>query len=369
MDNWWLVKLDFQGNPVHFGEVGIGLESVSERLHSDTLFSAWVSAYAQLYSDQPNKIAALFNRFPHNDNPDKPKYPPFHLSSTFIYGHCQNPLCDYHEPNPPQKPTFYLPTLLSKPRGYPYPEKDLEFAKEFRKLKFVPLEIWHRWYQGSGFRDQDINDLKGGNGDLGKAGTFCYNHVFKDQTLPKVAVDRIHRGTNFYQTSFTYFPNQSGLYFLFKLSEPNEELFGELQSSLNFLSDEGIGGERSSGAGRFEASWHKLSPEWQQVIGWSNQQPLSYALVSLFWSEPTHCMRLVANERTQYQLQERGGWISARSGRQLRRKSVHMFTEGSVFCEPPQGQLAIVTPNELNNGKHHPIYRSGISLSLPVFLT
>ena len=47
-----------------------------------------------------------------------------------------------------------------------------------------------------------------------------------------------------------------------------------------------------------------------------------------------------------------------------------MFVEGSVFSQQPQGELVDVTPAELidNAGKpkFHPIYRSGISLALPI---
>ena len=69
-------------------------------------------------------------------------------------------------------------------------------------------------------------------------------------------------------------------------------------------------------------------------------------------------------ENSSYELQERGGWItSSASGRQLRRKAVQMFAEGSVFSVQPQGKLANVTPEPF---KDHNIYRSGISLSLPI---
>jgi hypothetical protein len=47
MSHWKLVKLDFGRNLVHFGELGIGMEALSERAYSDTLFSAWVSSYAR----------------------------------------------------------------------------------------------------------------------------------------------------------------------------------------------------------------------------------------------------------------------------------------------------------------------------------
>ncbi|MFN9517409.1 MAG: type III-A CRISPR-associated RAMP protein Csm4, partial [Pseudanabaena sp.] len=48
MSKWKLVKLDFKNNPAHFGELGIGMEETSERVRSDTLFSALVISYARI---------------------------------------------------------------------------------------------------------------------------------------------------------------------------------------------------------------------------------------------------------------------------------------------------------------------------------
>jgi CRISPR-associated protein Csm4 len=69
--------------------------------------------------------------------------------------------------------------------------------------------------------------------------------------------------------------------------------------------------------------------------------------------------------KASYELQERGGWITSPTAgnMQLRRQSVQMFMEGSIFSECPAGQLANVTPKQ---GSKHPIYRSGIALSLPI---
>ena len=243
MSLWKLVKLDFDNNPVHFGELGIGMEEISERIHSDTLFSAWVSAYARIYAD---RIDGLFDRFL------KTASPAFQVSSTFVYSREKEP------------DTYYLPTLLERPRNYP--REDLHFTKSFRKLKYLPLSVWHRWYQGTGFNpDRDVAELLAENGELAAAGTFAYSKIFKNQNLPKVAVDRIHHGTNFYQTSFTYFKD-GGLYFLFYMSEQNDELLAELQAALYFLGDEGIGGERSSGAGQFKPTWSDLDTIWSSIV-------------------------------------------------------------------------------------------------------
>jgi len=74
MSHWRLVRLNFGQNPVHFGELGIGMEQTSERVRSDTLFSAWITAYARLHGKQAvERLLADFL-----------ETPLFHLSSTLF---------------------------------------------------------------------------------------------------------------------------------------------------------------------------------------------------------------------------------------------------------------------------------------------
>jgi CRISPR-associated protein Csm4 len=102
---------------------------------------------------------------------------------------------------------------------------------------------------------------------------------------------------------------------------------------------------------------------WKQVLEDDNDLSNQYSLLSLFWQYP---LQTDLNNAS-YELQQRGGWISSPSsdGRQLRRQTVQMFTEGSVFSVRPQGQLADVTPPG-DRFRDHRVYRSGISLSLPI---
>ncbi|WP_071879868.1 hypothetical protein [Microcystis aeruginosa] len=58
MGTWKIVELKFDPCLAHFGELGIGMESTIERVYSDNLFSAWMSAYARLY---PEEIEGLFD--------------------------------------------------------------------------------------------------------------------------------------------------------------------------------------------------------------------------------------------------------------------------------------------------------------------
>lgn len=357
MSIWKLVKLKFGRNIAHFGELGIGMEETSERVLSDTLFSAWVSSYAKLFGkDAATNLVEKFNSQPE---------PPFRLSSTFIYqGTGENT-------------TYYLPRPLTFPPNYPVGE-DLDFIKAYKPLKYLPLDIWQRWYQGSGFSDSEELEveakIKGeADGVLNQKGTFKYTEAFKINKVPKIAVDRVTRATNIYQTGFVQyqweamqkesdeFESLSGLYFLVRFAEPDlENIFFAV---LYFLGGEGLGGERSSGAGQFKVEPTKLTKTWEQVLNFKDAN--HHCLISLFWQHPLPEEFL---NNASYELQQRGGWLASpvSDGRQLRRKSVQMFTEGSVFSIAPQGLLADVTPNKPGKFLDHKVYRSGISLSLPI---
>jgi len=343
MSVWKLVKLNFGRSPAHFGEVGIGLEQTSDRVRSDSFFSAWVSVYAQLFGKQA--VEELLQEFPTRKKPEAP--PPFRISSTFIY----RDIAD--------KTIYYLPRPLKFPINYP--DHDLEFFKNYKKLKFLPLEVWHKWYQGEGFTQNDIDELskerpEKSNWFLKDAGTYDYKKAYESSQVPKIAVDRVTRATNFYHTGLIQFASgdqPAGLYFLLEILD--NKFTGKLQAALYLLGEEGLGGERSSGAGRFEVQWLDLGENWQEVVNF--QAGEYHTILSLFWNFPINSDFL---NTASYEIQERGGWIAEN---QQRRQMVRMFGEGSVFRTPPQGMLVDVTPRDF---KKHAVYRSGISLSIPI---
>lgn len=365
---WRLIKLNFGKTPAHFGALGIGMEETSERVRSDTLFSAWISAYARLFGDRVEDLLERFPRCfsdPEQNNPSTVA-PPFSLSSTFIYREFKD--------SKDQPPTvYYLPRPLQFPPNYPAGKDDLEFTKTYKGLKFLPLDVWHRWYQGEGFTEADREELIAETQktysrftQLKDAGTFAYKEAFKSHKVPKVAIDRSTRATNLYYTGFVQFQwetNPSGLYFLLHFPEPDAKLEEDLKAALDFLGEEGIGGERSSGAGRFTKTWHELPSEWTSIVN-PPEITQSRSLLSLFWNNTVNADFL---GKSSYELLQRSGWIASPSGQQRRRQVVSMFAEGSVFLTQPvhlQGKLVEVTPPSFTGG--HKIYRSGIGLSLPI---
>jgi|JFJP01.1.fsa_nt_gi CRISPR-associated protein Csm4 len=325
MSKWKLVKLDFKNNPAHFGELGIGMEETSERVRSDTLFSALVISYARLGKN----VDTLLQRFHQEEVP-------FRLSSSFIYREQDS------------ETTYFLPRPKQPPINYPIGD-DLKIAKDYKKLNFLDLETWKSWYQNESF---DPSENLPEN---------FYNKCFDIDKQPKIAIDRNTRATNLYHTSFVRYrskPNdKSGLYFLIKFkNEILDNDLNDLEAAIRLLGEEGLGGERSSGAGQFEPSWHDLDKTWDSLVKFKDKNAQS--LISLYWDDEN----LISLENSSYELQERGGWITSSSKNQ-RRKKVIMFAEGSVFREFPRGKLANVTPPEFSQ---HQIYRSGIAVSLPI---
>lgn len=370
MGVWKLVKLKFGRSVAHFGELGIGIEETSERVRSDTLFSAWITAYARLHGG--DAVKELLELFPSDVERNGRSHltPPFRLSSTFLYREVNN------------KTIYYLPRPLQFPPNYPI-EDDLDFAKTYKGLKYLPLEVWQRWYQQSGFDlDQDGKELtartqkaKSEINNLQNAGTFDYKKAFETHKIPKVAIDRITRASNIYHIGCVQYQweqngqgikSLSGLYFLLHLVDGTLE--DKLRAALTLLGEEGLGGERSSGAGRFEMTWDDLPDDkWQSLVNsniGSNTSPCQ-SLLSLFWDNTIQPDFL---HHASYELHQRGGWVGS-TGHQRRRQVVSMFGEGSVFTGtvPLAGKLADVTPKGFDTQQQgHNIYRSGIALSLPI---
>lgn len=348
MGEWKLFRLEFGRNLAHFGELGIGMESTNEMVRSDTLFSGWIGAYVRLF---PDKIDELIEKF------NSGKQPPFRLSSTFIYRKVGEEII------------YYLPRPFQRPLKFP--EDSLEFAKEYKNLSYLPLQVWQRWYQGEGFSDADKQRL------IAKAKTKktkrnqLKEKGFEKVKIPKTVVDRMTRATNIYYVEFVRYQSEAngndvnslaGLYFLAYFPEPD---FSKTFSAvLNFLGEEGMGGLRSRGAGQFTVTEISILPNsiWHDVLNFSGGQ--RHGLISLFWDDNSDLISVENLKNSSYELLKRSGWIVASpTGAQKRRQSVQMFGEGSVFPFKPEGKLADVTPDGFTA---HKVYRSGISVSLPI---
>ena len=103
------------------------------------------------------------------------------------------------------------------------------------------------------------------------------------------------------------------------------------------MCDEGIGGYRSAGKGCFE------QPRLEDVVIAVPEKPDGWLSLSLFHPTGTELDGLGDGF---YDLLTRSGYVYSPDNRSLRRKTVRMFDEGSVFPTPERrGELVDVTPD------------------------
>ena len=175
--------------------------------------------------------------------------------------------------------------------------------------------------------------------------------------VPHIAIDRFHIaqkgvGSLFFTEELSG-DARLGFYFLCNCDKIWEK---KLTPLFRLLADEGIGGDRSSGKGimgqpRFDEIDINIPEDGDGVV-----------TLSLYY--PADGVELTDIQRGFYKLIERKGYIFSPVCKSFRRKSVRMFTEGSVFSAKPfrKGCLVSVKPQIFTQ---HEVYRYGYIFTLP----
>lgn len=300
--------------PLHLGERENRREGSSIIIRSDTLFSAFCHAYLLLYGD--DELSKLLNLFL-NDNP------PFIFSSTFPYW----------------RDTYY----------FPVPKNQLPKTKEFKKIQFIEKSGFELLLQGKLLEDV-VTNVK-----CIPSNTKPYVPWIVDN-VPRVSLNRFSNHPledgGFFHFGEVFYYDDVNLFFLIKYIDLSYQQ--QIDSALRLLADEGIGGDRSSGKGLFH------TPTFQEIDITATPDNGIVSL-SLYYPKENEITKI---QEGYYEFIERKGYIYSPYCKSLRRKSVRMFTEGSVFLSQPArcGALVDVTP-ELY--KKHPVYRYGLIFSLP----
>jgi len=298
-------KLHFKSS-IHLGEREEILEKSEIYIHSDTLFSAFCHSYFLLYGEK--RLNELLKKFKENT-------PPFLISSAFPY----------------REEKYYFPVPLNQ----------VSKRKELKKIKFIEKDGFERLIKGESLdeiiEDENLETLPKDEDEK--------NPWWIVQN-PRVALSRLnfHPGENYFFFSEVFYKKNSGLFFLIDYKDENFEK--EFISTLNLLSQEGIGGDRTVGKGLFD------KPEFREL---ELQYPESNSIITLSLYSPNGD-EISDIKDGFYEIIERSGYIFSPFGRNLRRKSVRMLVEGSVFLSGKKGRIVDVTPEIF---KKHPVYRYG----------
>lgn len=320
-------------SPVHFAGARKDYSSSEKWLHSDTLYSAIMDAWSHLGIN----ITA------------NPREMGFYLSSAF----------PYYKKDKISPPLYFFPR--------PYMHTNLKVKEEnIKKLKKI------KWYE-QGFFEQIINTIPVTNPDNKLYNEFFTNEDGFDEKFileeeqPKVKVGRQGKDSEPYFVQRIYFKPPSGLFFLVVFKDDKEEL--KLTQALNFLQDEGLGSYRTIGFGSFTFSSEEIElriPEQSDFC----------CTLSLFCPPGRDYLNAIM-PGSSYELLKRGGWMTEEGHRTLRKKSINMFAEGSIFnfkgiTTPDYGNIKIagsvhdVSPGKERFGITHPVYRFGLGFFIPV---
>jgi CRISPR-associated protein Csm4 len=356
----YLIKFDFQ-SPLHLGEPGISMERTLTYVPSDTLFSALCDAWALIYGK--GELEGLLQRFGQDA--------PFQLSSAFprltIKGNNQ------------QEDIFYLPKPLMPPRlvkpgSSEENQREREiFDSALRRTKgYLNLEFFNEWIAHPFLPPlQAYESLE--------TASLLFDLVYNKTLLARVSLDRVSSESNLFFCQVARFGTKrfvqgrkeltatGGLFCLLRTTD--ETVVSRLGSCFTILGEQGIGGERSVGCGKFKAD---LKPG-DNLIAQTEPPEKGYITLSLYHPSPPERELIEKglsgspSPAIGYELVKTGGWIDSPfiTGPQ-RKTGCFMFREGSVFPFEPKGEIVDVTPTP-NPGVHH-VYRNGIAFNMGVVL-
>lgn len=315
-----LIKL-YPKSSFHIGEKGIGLEETSTIIHSDTLFSAICNAFGLLYGK--DELEQMLKTFDNN--------PPFLISSAFYF--VDNTL------------VFPLP-LSVKLTG------DFDTLKKLKNVRFISEKIFREVIENeTAIKDYITKDMKILQGILFSSDEIIQSErIYRIIETPRVVLDRKTRASGIYHIAEVSFSEGCGYYFL--IDYKNKTIKPKIEASIRLLGDEGIGGERTSGKGLF-------NPRFETIQFKNSSNERKNVTLSLVYPEKEE-MSSIRNGS--YELLTRGGWIFSQKHKNLRRRTVRMLSEGSVFSGKVIGKLVNVTPNIK---MEHEIYRYGYAFKVP----
>ena len=278
----------FRINRYHAGE-GWSLEDSSPIIHSDTFFGGLVWSYRELYGN--DEVEAFIETCKRKALLFSSLYP-CKIGGTSLYP---------------------LPLNLS-----------IDVRELFKGRPWaVSREVFRKLIGGTSIKElRDSLKLHGG-----VLYTIDEEPVeLRIMKSYKNVRDRLMGSTDLWRLSYYVLGDGCGLRLLYRVIEPKEVSEKKLVPALRLLSENGLGGERSTGLG---------SSSEPPIIGEESvQEPNDgkfFTTLSLYYPTRDEVEKYTNEEKwIYYELVERGGFRDYRAGGR-RNKAVRMFREGSVF--------------------------------------
>lgn len=234
---------------------------------------------------------------------------------------------------------LYVPKPVMEVQGRE--EGDSKIKKALKKLRFIPLEKMDIYLQGK--MDIATEALRFHEG-------FAVSDIVEKVTVPEDNVTRP------YAVAVKRYKEGSGLYLC--VGYDNEDVLQLFEMILEQLSYSGIGGERSSGYGRFEWTVREDKAIASKLMTTNAKKYMSLSVCLPNDSELDEIIKGAS-----YMTVRRSGWVSSVTYADTLRKKmdIYMLTAGSVFDRRFDGGIY-----DVSDGGRHPVYRYGKPLLMAI---
>lgn len=334
--------------PLHIGGMRDELAQSQKTFHSDALYSAILSAWAAL-----GKEAWIEDLQPMR----------FALSSLFPYTQARETA----------EKVYFLPRIY-KPFDIEafkerYPGSWLSYLKRLKEISWLDLKTFSQQVQQPKGLVPVLDEIQ-----QAYLSPQTIDPAFIRSTIfPRVRVPRTDGEATPYYVDRLYFARGSGLYLIMG-AEPEvfETMLVRVRAALQYLSEAGIGTDRNVGNGQFSLEI-ATQGEMQGFQALFAGKGAHLTNLSLFNPEDQASFtEMTQGSGTGYDLLKRGGWITTQPYQTYRKPSLYFLREGSVFHRGSRSwkagaclDLRTHSPF-LSQSVHHPIWRIGCSLFIPV---
>lgn len=314
--------------PMHIGTGRENYDFSASDLQSDTLSSALAALRAQQGKDKDLE----------------PFLSSFTLSSAF-------PFVDHR---------YFLPKPQGKISVHVSDGEDYASGKKIKKLKYLEREVWQALMNGDEVSVSDAQIQKEFLLASKPSVENPYHKPFKSQVMQRVSIPREDdKVAEPFFFDWTYFSSESGLYCIV---DAKGELLDEIVHLFKILGETGLGTDKNIGGGKFEVETDTLTIT-------DTLHPNASMLLSLYIPTEEE-ISILDLDNSKYEILQRGGYLAGSQEtdfRHLRKKSIYMFSVGSIFktTQPLTGKVVDLKP-DWNDDRMHSIFRSGKPFVIPI---
>lgn len=297
--------------PFHLGNKENSVEHTLNYIPSDTLFGAFCNIYRYIYGNE--ELEGLLKEFSNK--------PPFCFSSVF--------------------PCINGNRLYPTPKHIDFRDWSVQSEKSLKRVSFVDENLFRLILQG---KRKEISEE-----DIAQDGeviiTDYSGEIWNNREIPRVALNRMNSKSDIFYFNEVVFNDR--LHFLVDIAD--KKYLDMIKTVFTVLGDEGIGGDRTYGKGLFTLEGiEKISFE-DFGSGW-------FVTLSLLNPQPDDISELTGY----FTFTDRGGWGYSLDDKNIRKKVLRLFTEGSVFNKFIRGRLVEVAASK------HIFYRNGLGLNISI---